>query len=442
MNIGLIAMSGIRVLDQQLVEVGLTLPGFLERSQTIASLPSLGLLTLAGMTPPHHHVEYLEVPDLKLLDGVPARFDLVAISSYSAQIDEAYELADRYRALGVPTVIGGPHVTVLPDEALQHCSSVVIGEGEATWQQLLEDAGRGRLQQRYGTRECDFDLEDSPLPAFELLNINSYNRLTVQTSRGCPHCCDFCAGSRLLTSRYKQKPVSKVIAEIDKICSIWPHPFIEFADDNSMVNRSYWKELLSELVPRRIRWFTETDVAVADDPELLTLMREAGCAQVLIGFESPRADELTGIELNSDWKSKRAPRYAEAIKTVQSHGVTVNGCFVLGLDSHSTDIFDQVYEFVHQTELYEVQITIMTPFPGTLLYERLSREKRLIAPENWKACTLFDVNFLPARMSPEELRARFRKLIARIYSDEFTASRRAAFKKNLRQAHHMKGGSL
>ncbi|MCX6996528.1 MAG: cobalamin-dependent protein, partial [Kiritimatiellaeota bacterium] len=210
MNIGLFPLSGIRVCDAELLRLGLTLPGFVERSKTIALLPSLGLLTLAGMTPARHRVQYVEVPDVNLMASLPSGLDLAAISSYSAQIDEAYALAQRFKAMGVPTVIGGPHVTALPDEAARHCDAVVIGEGESVWLQVLEDAEYGRLKPHYRADADGYDLAAAPMPAFELLDISKYNRLTVQTSRGCPHHCEFCAGSVVLTHKYKQKPVAKV----------------------------------------------------------------------------------------------------------------------------------------------------------------------------------------------------------------------------------------
>jgi radical SAM superfamily enzyme YgiQ (UPF0313 family) len=283
MKIGLIAMSGIRVCDEELLRLGLTLPGFVERSKVIASLPSLGLLTLAGMIPSHHDVSYIEISDLpdnfSDYDRFTA-FDLVAISSYSAQISEAYRLAKIICSKNVPVVMGGLHVTARPQEARKHCTSVVIGEGELAWPEVIHDAEKGKLKPFYGDIKKDFDLQYAPMPAFELLDISKYNRLTVQTSRGCPHRCDFCASSVLLTERYKQKPANKVLAEIDKIREIWNRPFIEFADDNTFVNKDYWKELLPSLKERKIRWFTETDISVAQDKELLRLMRESGCAHV------------------------------------------------------------------------------------------------------------------------------------------------------------------
>jgi len=435
MNIGLIAMSGIRVRDEELLRLGLTLPGFVERSKIIASLPSLGLLTLAGQTPKDCRVAYLEVADLAEVKELPDGFDLVGISSYSAQIDEAYELAARYKAKGIPSVLGGPHVTALPDEAAEYCSSVVVGEGEACWDDLLRDFLRGHLAERYDSKDRDLDLADSPMPSFDLLDMDKYNRLTVQTSRGCPHKCDFCAGSNLLTSRYKQKPVANVLAEIDNVLRLWKHPFLEFADDNSVVNKAYWKELTAELIPRKVRWFTETDISVAEDSELLTLMRRSGCAQVLIGLESPVEQGLAGMELNSDWKHRKFPYYKEAVATIQAHGISVNGCFVIGLDGHTVDIFDQVFEFVSDSGLHEVQVTILTPFPGTPLYERLAREDRLLEPRNWKKCTLFDVNYIPQLMTVDQLTEGFRDLVVRLYSDEFTKQRRSKFKQQLRKLH-------
>lgn len=435
MRIGLVAMSGVRAFDKELMDFGLTLPGFVERSRVVASLPSLGLLTLAGMTPPDHEVVYREVADFEGdLSGHAgdAAFDLVAISSFSAQIGAAYALGDRFRERGVPVVMGGLHVSCLPDEAAAHCDAVVIGEGEVSWGQVLRDAEHGRLQPRYGLPAREFDLADAPMPAYELLDIEKYNRLTVQASRGCPHKCEFCASSILLTRGYKQKPAAKVLAEIDRICELWSHPFIEFADDNTFIHRAYWKELLPQLARRRVRWFTETDVSVAGDPELLEMMRESGCAQVLIGFESPTPSSLDGIEVRRNWKLRQWPSYPDAVRIVQGHGISVNGCFVLGLDAHGPEIFDQVFDFVEESGLHEVQITLQTPFPGTVLHQRLQEAGRLLEDSAWHKCTLFDVNFRPLGMSVEELRRGFRDLAARLYSDAFTRRRRRRFRTCLR----------
>ena len=208
---------------------------------------------------------------------------------------------------------------------------------------------------------------------------------------------------------------------------LWRRPFIEFADDNAFVNRRYWKQLLPELKKRKIRWFAETDLSVHEDAELLRLMRESGCAEVLIGFESPGEWGLRGLELKSDWKLKRWRESKEAVRRIQSFGIRVNGCFILGLDGQGPEIFDKVLEFAMETELFDVQITVQTPFPGTPLYSRLKREGRLLRDDAWETCTLFDVNFRPQLMSSEELRRGFRDLGVRLYSHELTERRRASF---------------
>ncbi|MCG3179985.1 MAG: Hopanoid C-2 methylase [Phycisphaerae bacterium] len=429
MRIGLIAMSGIRACDAELLRVGLTLPGFVERSKAIASLPSLGLLTLAGMTPPQHEIIYREVPDVTQLSGQLEPFDLVAISTFTAQADEAYALADRYCATGTPVAIGGLHVTAEPDEASAHCDAVVVGAGEPVWWELLADAEAGRLKPFYRSGGRPFDLASGPMPAYELLDISRYNRLTVQTSRGCPFRCTFCASSVLLSETYRQKPAARVLAEVDRIRELWRRPFIELADDNSFVDRRYWKELLPRLADRRIRWFTETDVSVGQDDKLLELLADAGCVEVLIGLESPCASDLAGLELHSDWKRRRVPGYHEAVRNIQSHGIRVNGCFILGLDGQGPETFDRVFDYAAELELFDVQVTLQTPFPGTPLHARLRDEGRLPDERPWKKCTLFDVAYQPKGMPAEELAARFRDLVVRLYSREQTEWRRRTFER-------------
>jgi radical SAM superfamily enzyme YgiQ (UPF0313 family) len=433
MKIGFIAMSGVRAHNEELTRLGLTLPGFVNRNKIIASMPSLGLLTLAGLTPRKHEVRYLEIADVKTAGELPEDFDLVAISSFSAQIYEAYAVADWYRSRKIPVVMGGLHVTSVPEEAKEHCTSVVVGEGEPLWPQVARDAELGRLQPYYRQeRHGMFDLREAPMPRFDLLDPAKYNRITVQTSRGCPHKCSFCASSSLLTSKYKLKPVEKVIAEIREIKKIWPKPFIEFADDNSFVHRPHYKALLRELAKEDLRWFTETDVNVAQDEELLGLMRDSGCQQILIGLESPRRASLNGVELNSNWKARQLEHYREAIAKIQSYGVTVNGCFILGLDGDTPEVFDDVLRFVRESGLYEVQVTFQTAFPETPLYRRLKDEGRIMKDRAWELCTLFDINFEPRGMTREELQSGFLRLVKTLYSDEETQARRGGFKKRLR----------
>ena len=442
MRVGFIAMSGVRAYNEELTELGLTLPGFVDRNKIIASLPSLSLLTLAALTPDEFDIEYIEIVDINEIDELPGPFDLVAISTYSAQVFEAYKLADRYCKLGVKTVIGGPHVTSVPEEAKEHCDCVVVGEGEPVWKNLLRDLENGKLLPYYNSFDKNYHLKNSPIPRFDLLDPDKYNRLTVQTSRGCPYKCEFCAASILISKKYKQKPAEKVLEEIREIKKLWQHPFIEFADDNTFVNKTYWKELLKHLRHEKIKWFTETDISVAEDDQLLALMRESGCQQVLIGFESPVGIDLNGIELRKNWKSTQFDRYKQAINKIQSHGITVNGCFILGLDGQDKSIFNKVFEFVKDSGLYEVQITILTAFPGTPLYERLIKDNRIIKNGDWKKCTLFDVNYYPMDMTVKELENGFRDLVEKLYSDEFTKYRQSNYKKQLRHITSHSSGCL
>ncbi len=433
MRIGLIAMSGVRAHDPELTRLGLTLPGFIERNKVIASLPSLGLLTLAACTPDGHEIAYHEIADLQTLPELPVAFDLVAISSFSAQIFEAYQVADHYRGLGVPVVLGGIHVTACPDEAAEHASAVVVGEGERLWPQVVRDAAAGRLRPRYEAAPGEeFDLREALIPRFDLLDPSKYNRITLQTSRGCPHRCEFCASSILLTPAYKLKPVDKVLAEIQAIKAIWPRPFLEFADDNSFVHRKHYRELMEAMIPERVRWFTEADVSVARDPELLDAMRAAGCRQVLIGLESPRSASLRGVEMKADWKLRQRPRYLEAIRAIQGRGIRVNGCFILGLDEDTPDIFGDVLAFAREAGLFDVQVTLLTAFPGTPLYRRIEADGRLLHPGDWSRCTLFDATVRPKGMSLEELRTGFHGLVRALYSERETAARRRRFREQVR----------
>ncbi len=457
MKIGLIAIAGVKLQTRKFIELGITLPQFINRGQVIAQLPSLALLTLAGATPDDVDVEYLEVDDVdSFVENPPVDFDLIAISTYTARSREGYQVADIYREHGVPVVIGGLHASLLPAEAAQHADSVVVGEAETTWPVLVEDfrrQGRKGLQPLY--REASpghFDLKDSPIPRFDLLlnagrpvaplpdpaqsgaihRLGTYNRITIQTTRGCPWDCDFCAASKLYGPRYRIKPVENVLREIDIVRGLWRRPFIEFADDNTFVNKTWSKHLLRELAGRNIRYFTETDVSVADDDELLGLLYPSGCRQVLIGFETPRRAGLNGMD-RKNWKLRQHDHYLEAIEKIQSHGVSVCGCFIVGLDTDTPDIFDEIHEFVQRAKLLEVQITILTPFPGTRLYQRLESEGRLLYPNVWDRCTLFDLNFRPLGMTVEQLEDGVSQLWRDTWNADALAERKRHYRQLLRQ---------
>lgn len=431
MKLGFIALSGLRLCDAPLLELGLSFPDVRKRATDIQALPSLGLLTLAGMTPAEFEVEYLEIADLE--GDLPIRFDAVALSTLTATAGEAYRLAARFRDAGVKVILGGLHATLASEEAAKHVDALVIGEGEPVWPEVLRDLKSGKLKPVYDARLLGpFDLAQSPMPRFDLLAPDRYPRFTVQTQRGCPLSCEFCAASMRLSPKFRVKPVERVIAEIRRLKELFRRPFIEFADDNTFADKAHGRRLMEALARENVRWFTETDVSVADDDGLLGLMRRAGCQQVLIGFESPRADKLDGLEQKSNWKSRRAGRYLGAIENIQKHGITVNGCFIVGLDGDGPECFDEIYEFVKASGLYDLQVTILTPFPGTPLWQRFKEEGRLLDETATERATLFDINFRPARMSVEELRNGFFELVGRLYRPEFVAHRERMFRAQMR----------
>lgn len=434
MRIGFLAMSGVRAHDPALLKLGLTLPGVVERSQVVASLPSLGVLYLAAVTPPGHELHYFEAESDGAEPAQVYKCDLVAINTFSAQVFEAYAVADRLRKRGVKVAMGGLHVTVRPEEALDHADYVFIGEGENSWPAAVKAIASGTTQRVWDAAHFPaVDVNSLPVPRYDLLAGRPYNRFTVQTSRGCPWRCDFCASNVMLRQRYRKRPIEAIVRDIAAISRLRKRPFIEFADDNTFVDKAWGKELCRQLIPLRLKWFTETDISVADDAELLGLMREARCRQVLIGLESPQAGPLRGVEMKADFKARRAGSYINALRRIQAHGITVNGCFILGLDRHRPDIFEQILDFALEVPLYDVQITVLTPFPGTPLYDRLLSEGRILAPGRWDLCTLFDVNYLPKNMTPEELRAGLYWLTEKLYSARCLEERRRPFFEHLGQ---------
>ena len=240
MKIALLAMSGIRAHDPKLLELGLTLPGFVERSKQVAQLPSLGLLYLAAVTPVGHEVKYYEAEADGLEPAEVYAADLVAISSFSAQIFEAYAIADRLRQAGVRVAMGGLHVSVLPAEAGAHADYVVVGEGERVWPAVVAAAARGDKGRVFRASEYPaVAADDLPVPRYDLLGDRPYNRFTVQTSRGCPWRCDFCGSNVMLGQPYRRRPVAHVVRDIEAILAVRPHAFIEFADDNTFADRRH-----------------------------------------------------------------------------------------------------------------------------------------------------------------------------------------------------------
>jgi radical SAM superfamily enzyme YgiQ (UPF0313 family) len=407
-----------------------------ERSRVIASLPSLGLLTLAAHTPEEWQFCYREYDELKVDAArtiAEEGFAVVALSSLTARIDEAYALSRELRSLGVLVIIGGLHASALPYEAAQHCDIVVKGEGEIVWSQILADLERGSWQPLYDSATAGLPSrfhEAQPVPRYDLLELERYNRVTLQTTRGCPLHCSFCAASRMI-SPYRKKSLEQIRRELVAILALWPRPFIELADDNTFVDKAWSRELVALLADHPVKWFTESDISLADDDELLRLLGRSGCAQVLIGLESASPDSMRGLDTR-DWKSRQHHDYAEKVRQIQDHGISVNGCFILGFDQDGPDIFQRSLDYIDSLELAEVQITLLTPFPGTSLRQQLEKERRILEDACWSQHTLFDLTFQPARMSVDAMKTGFRHLMREVYSEERVARRRKIFQHCIR----------
>lgn len=434
-KVGLVAIGGVRVHNEKLAARGVTLPGFVERGKVIASLPSLAMLTLAGCTPEEAEVdlEYLEINEVDdagkaEIDAAARRFDAVAITTYAAKAHVGYAVADRFREHGTTVFFGGLHATLVgPEEPLAHADAVAIGEGETLWPQMLMDWKAGQLKKVYQEENPGtYDVSKTPTPRFDLLDMTKFNRITVQTSRGCPHDCEFCAASKIYGPAYRVKPVAQVVKEIEAIRARWETPFIEFADDNTFVRKGWSRELLDAIKPLNMQWFTETDISIADDTDALQALYESGCRQVLIGLESIKASVLDGIDARN-WKLRQLDRYRAAIDRIQRAGVTVNGTFIVGNDGDTPDTFEEVVKFVKDSNLCETQITILTPFPGTRLYRRLKAEGRLLRDKYWEQCTLFDATFIPKNMSLEELEEGFLWTLDQLYNERETTRRKRIF---------------
>jgi radical SAM superfamily enzyme YgiQ (UPF0313 family) len=316
-------------------------------------------------------------------------------------VNRGYEIADAFRARGIPVVMGGVHPSFMPQEALRHADAVVIGEAETSWPRLVADAGRGALAPFYGPPGEPLDLARSPLPRYELIAGKPYRRVWIQTTRGCPHDCEFCAASKVYGLRYRRKGVEQVVAEVERVRELFGPVGLGFADDNMLIHRGFSRALLERLVPFGLEWVAQTDISVARDGRLLELLRRSGCVHLFIGFESVTAEGLQGLD-ERHWKLRQWPRYREDIARIQSCGIGVMGAFIVGLDADGPEVFERTAEFILENRLYDAQVSILTPFPGTRLRRRLEREGRLL-PTPWSNYTVFDVNFVHPRLSREEL---------------------------------------
>lgn len=422
----LVGMSGFRVREKEMGALGMSLPGLHDRAQAIAALPPLGLLTLAGMTPANWQVSFREAPaaDEALVESIVSEQpDLVAISALTASILEAYALADALRLEGIPVVLGGLHVTALPEEAIAHADAVVIGDGEATWRELLLHAQRGELRRMYSPR-APFDLREAPLPRLDLLGKRERPRYTIQTARGCPLACEFCGASRLL-GPFREKPLEQIERELAAIKALRRRPLVELADDNTFAGRRDTRALLDLFAKSGVRYFTEADWRIGERPDVLERLAESGCVQVLFGVETM---ELRYKGMGA--KGASLARVMDAAQRIQEAGVAAIGCFVVGADGEDYESLQLLAEFLQDAPLADVQLTLQTPFPGTALYRRLRAENRLLPDRGWESYTLFDLTYAPDRLSPGEMESAFRNLVKMTF-DQTQASRRREIRREV-----------
>lgn len=358
-------------------------------------LQPLTLSTLAGLTPEDVEVEAVD-DRIEPIDYDSPR-DLVGISVKTFTARRAYQIAAEFRSRGVPVILGGHHPTLLPAEAARHADAVLLGEAEGVWDRVLDDARHGRLQPVY--RQA----EPLPLGAVRVdRSIFAKKKYLpvgmIETTRGCPFACNFCSVTTFFGQSFRHRPPAEVVAEIER----QGKKFLFLVDDNIVGDRRAAKELFRALIPLKIRWISQASLTMTRDPELMRLMRESGCAGVLVGIESLERSNLDQIE--KSWNTVGIG-YPEALEIARDHGIAIVGSFILGMDEDTPDSLDRMLEFAIGQRLFAVLFNLLTPYPGTELYDTFRREGRLARPEWWNdpAYTYGSLVFEPRRMSARDL---------------------------------------
>ncbi len=381
--------------------------------KNIMAFMPLALPTLAAMVPADMEVRIVD----ENIEPIPfdEKVDLVGISFVSFMAPRAYQIADEFRARGVHVVLGGGHVTLLYQEALAHADTVVLGEAEEIWPQFLEDFRHKKALGLYRA-ERKPDLNRLLIPRWDLVQNRHYLNQLIQTTRGCNHDCDFCT-IRTLFGPPRVKPVENVIREIEAAKKLQRFPGkykLMFADDNIIGNPGYAKNLFKAMVPLEIRWSSQLSIHLARDDELLELAKQSGCDTVLIGFESISQKNLNAINKG---RLNRTDSFRRAIEKIQSRGINIYGYFIFGLDDDDPSVFEATVRFVQKAGIEYPLFNILSPFPGTRLYDRMMEENRL-TDFDFAKLNGYSVCFKPLNMTPQELEQGFRWAIAETYSHE------------------------
>lgn len=355
-------------------------------------LPQLSLGIIGALTPKDISVNYIDenMADIDFEGGA----DLVGITAMTSTAPRAYKIATEFRKRGAKVILGGIHPSVLPEEALRYCDSVVIGEVEPVWHQVIEDFQNKRLKPRYQANDLP-DLANIPFPRRELFKGKGYLITSLlQITRGCPFDCTFCSANLFSGRTFRTRPVKSVVEEIEQTKT----KFIGFLDDNIVGNRAYAKELFRALIPLKIKWLAQASLTMADDDELLTLMAKSGCKGVFIGLESVTPEGLA--EVNKRYQ--KASLMSEKIKKIHDHGILIEGSFILGLDTDDRSVFERTLAFAKDNKLAVASWGVLTPYPGTPLQKRLIEENRIISYD-WRLYTCGRTVFKPKNMTVEQL---------------------------------------
>jgi radical SAM superfamily enzyme YgiQ (UPF0313 family) len=361
--------------------------GWVKRFQ----LPSQSLQLVAACTPANWEISFVD----ELHEEVPfaADVDLVGITAMTHQATRAYEIADRFRARGVPVVLGGMHPTVLPEEAMRHADAVVIGEAEPVWEVLLADLLEGRLQKLYRAPIPEGRSLDIPWAQREILAGKKYLTVqTVQASRGCPYDCSFCTVTPYFGRTFRYRDPDDVLAELRTFSGT----LMVFLDDNILGDPERAKPILRGMRGMGLKWGGQASLRFAEDPELVRLVAESGCIGIFVGIES-----VSGTQANHP-KTGGSLNQADLIKRIRDTGIVVEVSMIFGFDDHDEGIFERTVRFVEESKPSLPTFHILTPYPGTALFRQFKEEGRLLHTD-WHRYDHSQVVFRPRLMTPERL---------------------------------------
>jgi radical SAM superfamily enzyme YgiQ (UPF0313 family) len=354
-------------------------------------IPQLGLHILASLTPNDVDITVAD-EEIREID-FSLDFDLVGISCMTATANRSYQLADMYRQRGSKVVLGGIHPTILPQEAIQHADAVVIGEAEGCWADVINDFRKGKLQKFY--RAPVPDLSKYPFPRRDFhIDKALFNCVGLLTTRGCPYACEFCSVTDFYGRKIRHRPVSMVVEDIKQSGS---KAFL-ILDDNVTGHPEYSKKLFEALIPLGIRWIGQSSISLAKDKDMLKLCRLSGCAALFFGLESVSPSSLIGMKKTL----KSIGETEEAIKNIQDNGIAFHPSIILGFDTDTKAIFDDTLEFLVRAKLPTMALHVLTPYPGTRIYQRFKDQGRLIS-HDWSHYDHRTVVFQPKNMTPQEL---------------------------------------